>query len=233
MIKGVIFDLDDTLYDYQVANKSATEALCNFASKRLQIEPKEFSQAFIKGRKLTKEYLTDTGAIHSRTLYCQHALEILGINPFLHTLSLSNYFWEYFLTQITPFDHVKNFLEKLKEQKILVAVCTDMTSEIQFQKIVHLGLTELIDIMVTSEEVGVEKPSSKIFSVTLQKMRLLASDVIMIGDSLIKDVKGAQSVGITPYYFVPNGSSHMFSSCCRMITSYGELLDDRSIFENI
>lgn len=54
-------------------------------------------------------------------------------------------------------------MKQLKEQGVYVGICTNMTAEIQYQKIEKLGITRWIDGVVTSEEAGVEKPDYRIF----------------------------------------------------------------------
>jgi len=76
-----------------------------------------------------------------------------------------------------------------------------MQAHIQIRKLERLGVLDLIDFLVTSEEVGCEKPDSKVFDLALRKINLSKEDVIMIGDSLTKDVEAAQTYGIKGYKF--------------------------------
>lgn len=50
--------------------------------------------------------------------------------------------------------------------------------------------------MVTSEEAGSEKPHSTMFLLTLNKLDLKPSDILMVGDNTISDIEDANSVGI-------------------------------------
>ena len=230
MVKGVIFDLDDTLYNYQFANEKALNALCQYASEVLRIPAATFRDAFMQGRAQTKKDLSNTAATHSRSLYCQHALEILGLSPLEYTVTLSDYFWNSFFSHMCLYPGVKEFLEKLKRSKYSIALCTDMTAEIQHKKVFHLGLEELVDHIVTSEEVGYEKPHPKMFSMTLEKMSLNPSEVVMIGDSLQKDIQGAKSLGIQAYFFTNLADKSKVAPMCHIFEDYRELLHDRAFF---
>ena len=51
--------------------------------------------------------------------------------------------------------------------------------------------------MITiSGELGYKKPSKEIFTHTLNKLKVRTKDVIMIGNSLESDIKGANNSGI-------------------------------------
>lgn len=51
---------------------------------------------------------------------------------------------------------------------------------------------------------GVNKPNPQIFNVLLNKLNLQPSQVIMIGDSLEKDIKGAENANIKTIWYNPN-----------------------------
>ena len=51
-------------------------------------------------------------------------------------------------------------------------------------------------MILISEEVGIKKPDPRIFKIGLEKLNLLASEVIFIGDNPLLDVAGPAAVGI-------------------------------------
>ncbi len=203
-MQAVIFDLDDTLYDFTGLQEAALDTLYIFGSKLLEVDKEKFKRAFLWGRDETKRILGHKPACRSRALYCQHALEYLHKNPITYTLTLEKIYWNYILEHMVLRDGVKELLDYLKKNEIKVAVCTDMIVEIQYQKIKRLGISEYIDVFVSSEEAGVEKPEVKIFEICLKKLKVLPSQTIMVGDSLEKDVIGALSVKILPIWFCTN-----------------------------
>lgn len=204
MIQGIIFDLDDTLYDYQLADQKAQEKLCDFCCESFNITDELFYEAYSYGRKVTKDTLDDCAAQHNRLLYCQRACEYLGINALVHAVNMYNVYWESFLSTIRVREGVTTFLSMLNRKKIPVVICTDLTAHIQYRKIERLGIQELVDYIVTSEEVGVEKPNEKMFLACLKKMNLNATQVCFIGDSLKKDIGGANTVGMRTIWYRNN-----------------------------
>ena len=86
MVKAVIFDLDNTLYDYDAVNERAIEAAGKWLCAEAQIAYEEFLKAFQKGREQTKKALRNCAAQHNRIIYFQKASEYLGLNPVKYSL---------------------------------------------------------------------------------------------------------------------------------------------------
>ena len=83
MLKTIIFDLDDTLYNYNDLNEQGIKQVCKFTCKRLSLKENQFYEAFNKAKKDVKEELGENVASsHNRLLYCQKTLENLYKNPF-------------------------------------------------------------------------------------------------------------------------------------------------------
>ena len=202
MFKGVIFDIDGTLYDYHTTDKLAMKNFCAFVEKKLGVEEKIFRETYTAARNIIHRRLKDTAASHSRVLMIQTALELLGKNPFDYVLELYDVYWNFFLESMKPYDGAEDFLRELKNFGAKISTCTDMTAHIQYRKLRRLGLNKFIDFMVTSEETGFEKPAPIMFNFALEKMNVRADEAAYFGDSLDRDIEGAAAVGIEPFWFV-------------------------------
>lgn len=192
---AVIFDLDNTLYDYEKAHHASMEAVCTKVVKKLNISESQFFQAFNEAKDQIKRQLGETASSHSRLLYFQRMLEIIGLrSQVLLALDFEQTYWNTFLNTAEIFPDVREFLDDLRIAGIQTALLTDLTAQIQFRKISYWGLDRFFDNIVTSEEVGSEKPEKAGFELTMQKMRNPSNNgvVWMIGDNLEKDIKGAQ-----------------------------------------
>jgi putative hydrolase of the HAD superfamily len=66
----------------------------------------------------------------------------------------------------------------------------------QRAKIAQLQLQRWFDVMLVSEEVGVEKPHPQIFHVALQRLNVEVNECVMIGDNPSADMRGADAVGM-------------------------------------
>lgn len=78
-----------------------------------------------------------------------------------------------------------------------------MTSDVQYRKILKLGLGKYIDGIVTSEEAGEEKPHRKLFDLCVEKAGVMVEESIFIGDSIAHDVTGAQNIGMPVILYRP------------------------------
>ena len=57
MIKAVIFDLDDTLYDYKALERAAFECVGGLVRERLGVSVEQYEEAFMRARQATKDML--------------------------------------------------------------------------------------------------------------------------------------------------------------------------------
>lgn len=201
MIKGIVFDLDNTLYDYDACNDTALLAVRNYMVSRFGICGQDFNQLYDSAGKQVKERLGLVAASHNRLLYMQTFLEKQHAFSAEETLNCYHLYWDSFLNQMELEPGVEKMLERCKNSGLKTAICTDLTAQIQFRKIVHLGLDSFIDIIVTSEEAGIEKPDSKIFQLVLNKLSLRADEAMMVGDDFSKDIIGACSVGMKAAWY--------------------------------
>ena len=206
MYKAIIFDLDDTLYDYESIHKIAMEKLRSFSCSKLSITPTQFDEAFSWAKKETKIQLGETGSSHNRLLYCQKTLEYLGKNPVNNALEMYDCYWNSMLSSMKLRDGTILLLQKLKSSGVRIAICTDLTAHIQHRKLNVLGLVPYIDVLVTSEEAGAEKPSEKMYSLTFDKLKKLVptiskNECLFVGDSEKKDVEAPKSYGFDSMLF--------------------------------
>lgn len=195
--KAVAFDTDNTLYRYAPAHEAATRAAEAKAGKLLRVEPARFRQAFAEARQAVKRQLGASASAHSRLLYFQRAIESLGMkSQLLMTLDLEQTYWRSFLAASELFPGVTGFVQDLRSAGIATAVVTDLTSQIQFRKLIFFGLDGLFDVVVTSEEAGADKPDPAPFRLALEKLGLTAAETWMIGDDAAADVAGGRAAGM-------------------------------------
>ena len=195
--KVVLFDLDNTLYDYKPVHEKALNEVYKILKKEIEISHKEFLKLFKISRAEINRELAGTASSHNRVLYFQRLVEkshnTIESNV---VLKLYNAYWDNFLKNVKLKKGVIQTLKKLKQLNIKTAIISDLTTNIQLRKMSKLGITPLIDVLVTSEEAGSEKPNPIMFLLALNKLSVLPSDAIMVGDNPINDIEGGNSVGL-------------------------------------
>lgn len=188
-----LFDTDNTLYPYDPAHAAAQSAVREKVAKTFSISQDDFDKAFNQARTEVKSRLKHTASSHSRLLYLQRMLEIMGLgSQVLLALDFEQTYWRTFLSNAILFDGVKEMLDDIRLLGIPTAIVTDLTAQIQFRKVVYFGLDHYFDYIVTSEEAGFDKPHEAPFQIALQKMRPRGDCIWMIGDNPINDIKGAR-----------------------------------------
>lgn len=190
---AVLFDTDNTLYSYDPAHAAALCAVKVKVMGTFSISAKNFDEAFNEARKQVKSRLGQTASSHSRLLYLQRMLEIMGLgSQVLLALDFEQTYWRTFLANARLFDDVKEFLDDLRLLGIPTAIVTDLNAQIQFRKVIYFGLDSCFDYIVTSEEAGFDKPHAAPFKIALEKMQPKGDCIWMIGDDAINDVIGAK-----------------------------------------
>ena len=221
--KGILLDIDNTLYDYNVAHVFSKNVVLDYGVSEFNLSKKKINFAYEKARKQVHIELCETAASHNRLLYFQRMLEILNLNPMKYAIQIYSKYWESFLDELKPFDEIYVLLEKYKNR---ICLLTDLTAHIQYRKVQKLGLEKYCDKLVTSEEAGHEKPHPYMFMLALQKLGLGADEVCMIGDNFNKDILGSAALGIESIWFNHEGKQEAHDN--KLITevnSFKEILE--------
>lgn len=202
-LKGIFLDLDDTFYSYPPCNEAGKQAVFAHLASILQKPAEVIAQAFESGRQHTKDMLKtpefELAASHSRLLYCQNATEeLIGRTNAALTLECEKIFWSAFIKAMNLFPGARECLTRAKTAGKIIAIVTDMTAQTQLQKLVALGIADLVDFVISSEEAGREKPDPSSMHLALQKTRLKSHEVVMVGEDEARDTTAARAAGIVP-----------------------------------
>ena len=100
-------------------------------------------------------------------------------------------YWNSFIQYADISKDVVNRLYESKQNGDIYVLCTNQNAQIQLNKISSWGL-DLFDFVITSEEIGYEKPNKLFFNYVekkLQKIDLSSFKVYALGDDLENDIK--------------------------------------------
>ena len=183
-----IFDLDQTLYDYNICNEKSVSSIVDFIEKNFGIDKKIVLKAYLEARKKINQDLKNTSSMHSRFLYLKKMSKTLSIkNPIQNTIKFYDIYWETFFEKMELFDWVLPTFEQLKKKNIVIVIATDFNARLQFLKIKKLKIDSYITEIITSQEVGIEKPSQKFAQTVLSSTNSNCSKIFFVGDNLEKD----------------------------------------------
>lgn len=205
-VRGVMLDLDNTLYAYNPVHQHALDMCADrFAFDFGSISKAEFKICYRAHRDQVTKRLAPQGACRSRLLAFQGVFEELGIRKgWLLAKEYADLYWASFIRKMEIDPGAQRFLDACVESSVPICLVTDMEVDIQVLKLQRLGLEDRIDFVVSSHETGKEKPDAVIFAAAFDKLRKLVPDLkvgecIMIGDSEEKDIGGAQHFGVEGY----------------------------------
>lgn len=201
-IDTIFVDIDDTLYDYEYAHaKSIKYCYENFKILYAEINFDRFNQDYRNCRNQILSNLKNNGSSRSRILAFQMLFEKYELKlAYIHAYKFENLYWKTLFKFMEPNKNLIEFLRAHKQDGVKICALSDMQMRIQVEKLIKLKLNNVIDFLVTSEEVGIEKPAKKIFEHALRKLSAEPSKTLMIGDSIKKDIDGALAMGINTYH---------------------------------
>lgn len=221
--KLLIFDLDNTVFDYNKAENFALEKTLTFfncaATESLKesyrVINEQTWQLFEKGE-ITSEEL--------RIIRFEKFAVVHGLNWNASDVSriyLKNLGLGGFLV-----DGANPLLFELKDDFRLASV-TNGISNVQRARLSNSPFDGLFDPLVISDEVGVAKPNPRIFEILLEQAGITdKTSVLMIGDSLSSDIAGAAAAGIDSCWFNPSGLNNNEGSAPDfIITKLSEIKD--------
>lgn len=95
-----------------------------------------------------------------------------------------------------PFSNLISTLEILTKNNISLGMITNGKGQFQLDNIRALGIEQYFKTILISEWEGIKKPDPEIFLKALEKLNVLPSESIFVGDHPENDVKAAQNVGM-------------------------------------
>ncbi len=201
MIKAVFFDLDGTLCDSDTAWSIATRETFQLLHKHEpDISVETITNAWTTvHQKLFQQLNAGKGSMAAlRDSRFQCLFRELGLPQGTITEELNDFLSSRYLTSLHLYDDV-SVLEALHAYHVGIVTngAHDNHTDSQFSKVQRLGLSERIQSLTISDEVGVRKPNIKVFTVACERTGVLPREALFVGDSIANDIVGANRVGMT------------------------------------
>lgn len=202
MIRNVLFDLDDTLFDFHKAEKIAlTKTLVHFG-----IDPTEETLALYSAINAAHWKRLELGEISREEVKVGRYRELfktIGVecDPVKATayyesmLAIGHYFMP----------GAPELLEELYG-KYRLYIVSNGTAKVQEGRIGSSGIAKYMDGIFISQVLGANKPDKQFFDICFAEIPDFSlSETVIIGDSLSSDIKGGINAGITTVWFNPKG----------------------------
>lgn len=183
--RGLILDLDDTLYPRERFVRSGFAAVAQHVSERHGIG------ADAAYAVMTRSLATGQPGFELQALCSRFDLPhdiIPGLVEVFRAHRPTLFLGE----------GVVAALRRLRSEGWALAILTNGLPSVQFRKIAALGLTSLVDDVVYAEEHATGgKPSVAPFYAVLRALDLSADQCVCVGDDVERDIRGARAVGLT------------------------------------
>ena len=201
MIKAVFFDFYNTLAYFWPPVQEIQAAACREVG--LFVEP----EGILKGYAVADELFSREN--HRRPLYMRSEEERnrffthyeqlilqgagLDVSP-----GLAESVWRVGASvpkSFALFPDATSTLAKLKEMGLATGVLSNLNEDLS-PLVAELGVAGYLDVLVTSKEVGAEKPDPRMFQAALKRADVQPGEAVHVGDQYHSDVGGARAVGI-------------------------------------
>ena len=206
MVRAVLFDLDDTLFDHQACARAALATVHGAHACFHGIPFDDFERQHARFLEELHVEVTEgrLGLDAAREERFRRLFEIAGVAADQAVMqATAAAYRQRYLSARKAIDGAAALLPHVHRRARIAIVSNNLLDE-QQEKLRHCGLDAHIDALIVSEEVGLSKPHPRIFQVALDRLRVRAGEAVMIGDSWSADIVGARGVGIRPIWFNRN-----------------------------
>ena len=206
MVDTVLFDLDNTLLDFNKAEKIAVERTL----REMGVTPDERMLKRYSELNLAQWHLLEQGKITRSQVKVQRYV---------------NLFREY---------HIEGAEELLKHlsEKYRLYMVTNGTLSVQKGRIKSAGMRPYFKDIFISEEIGYDKPGKAYFDYCFSRIsNFHRENTVIIGDSLTSDILGGKNAGIRTVWYNPHGSEN--ASEIQSDYQVGELAEIENLLEKI
>ena len=202
MIRNVLFDLDDTLFDFHKAEKIAlTKTLVHFG-----IDPTEETLALYSTINATHWKRLELGEISREEVKVGRYRELFKtIGVECDPVKATAYYESMLAIGHYVMPGAPELLEELY-RKYRLYIVSNGTAKVQEGRIGSSGIAKYMDGIFISQILGANKPDKQFFDICFAEIPDFSlSETVIIGDSLSSDIKGGINAGITTVWFNPKG----------------------------
>ncbi|MDD6275598.1 MAG: YjjG family noncanonical pyrimidine nucleotidase [Clostridia bacterium] len=198
MIKDILFDLDDTIFDFGKAEENALKKTL----LSIGVEPTEEAVKRYSEINLSQWKLLELGKLTRKELTVRRFkifFDELGIEADTEKV---NETYKKFLSQGHFFiDGAEKLLDELYG-KYRLYLASNGTACVQSGRIASSGISKYFEHIFISEEIGFNKPSREFFDACFAKIQNFNADsTVIVGDSLTSDILGGINAGIHTVWF--------------------------------
>jgi putative hydrolase of the HAD superfamily len=189
MIRGILFDLDNTLLDFMQMKRVSIDAAVSAMVDAGMPVPREeaFREIYSLYEKVGIEH-QEIFQLFLKQRFGSVQFKWLGAAVIAYRRARGGV--------MVTYPHVRSTLVELLRRGLKLAVISDAPSLSAWLRLCQLDLHHVFNPVVTFDDTGHRKPSPMPFERALELMALRPGEVIMVGDWPERDMVGAKRLGI-------------------------------------
>ena len=189
MIKAILFDLDNTLINFMRMKRMSCEAAINAMidaglnvnkDKAIKLLFELYDKHGLEEPKIFQRFL--------KKLLGKVDYRVLAYGVVAYRRVRSGF--------LEPYPHTQYVLLKLKSKGLKLGIVSDAPRLKAWIRLASMKITDFFDIVVAFEDTKQLKPSELPFKAALGKLKVKASECLMVGDMPNRDIKGAKALGM-------------------------------------
>jgi 2-haloacid dehalogenase len=202
-ISVVIFDADNTLFDFDMAQRSALLETIGLEERHPDSD-EAFSVFKEVNDRAWKEH--EEGLLPREELRAERFRRYRELRPFDRSIEdAAEFYLNALSTKGELYPGARKTLEELRGRGFRLALATNGFTSVQRGRIGAAKVESLFEGIYISEEMGMKKPDASFFAACLEGMGCEPSRALMVGDSPAADMAGAKASGIPCAWVNPHG----------------------------
>ena len=207
----LLFDADDTLFDFSQASSYAFTTLCQTHDIPDTTEiralyhsiNKPLWASFDRGE-ITKEFLTVERFVRFFAALGLERDAVLCNETYLGALGQG----------VFPLPHAETVCQTLKERGHRLFLITNAVASVQRSRLNSSVFSQFFEQAFISEEAGASKPSKAYFDYVCTCVpKITPQNTLVIGDSLSTDIRGANNAGLPCCWYNPGKKDRPSDLC--------------------
>lgn len=213
-MKWIFFDLDDTLWNFTANSAVSLRKLYEISPilRKFFKDVDEFISIYHHHNAILWQ-LYAQGKVTTRELKLERWRRTLATHTFEVLTAVCEELERNYLDILAEgqekIEGVFEMLENLSNN-YLIGVLSNGFTKTQYKKLRFSGLDRYITRIIVSEEIGVNKPDSRLFEYAVRETGATAP-LLMVGDNPEVDVFGAMKAGWYAVWYNPSGKEFPYS----------------------
>ncbi|MGM0125486.1 TIGR02254 family HAD hydrolase [Enterococcus sp. AZ194] len=199
----LLFDVDDTLLDFQATEEKALKAL--FKQQGVKLTPERKASYKTLNHQLWREF-EEGLRTRDEVTNQRFSLFFQQFGKIVDGLELEKNYREFLNQGHDLLGNSREIIADLSKKADLYIV-TNGVSKTQYQRLGDARLTDYFKGIFVSEDTGYQKPMTEYFDYVFARIKNFdPQETLIIGDSLTSDIKGGQQSGIDQVWLQPEGA---------------------------